>query len=141
MKFASIFAAAMLATTPTAVLACEARQPENFSGFFNRFAEDKNFAASRTVYPSLRIRYDYGLEGGKQQITESRRTVSRQGDVASQTMGHFIQTNQLEYTTSGISKDKVVVDVLKPGRDWVLSYHFLSKGGCWFLREIQYHAL
>jgi hypothetical protein len=143
MNFRTAIAAAMLALAglPLAAFACDAQRPENFSSFFSHFSNDKNFAFSRTIYPSTRVRLEYGIEGGKQQITEQRRTVTRQGDAASSALGDYIKANQLEFTVDESAKGKTVVDVFKPDRDWVLSYHFMSKNGCWFLREIQYHAL
>ena len=143
MSIRTAIAAAMLALigTPLAASACDALRPENFSNFFDHFSNDKNFAFSRIIYPSTRVRLEYSIENGKQQITEQRRRVTRQGDAASSALGDYIKANQLEFTVDDSTKGKAVVDVFKPDRDWILSYHFMSKNGCWFLREIQYHAL
>jgi len=126
---------------PLAAFACDAHRPEEFSSFFSHFSTDRDFAFNRTIYPSARVRLEYGIEGGKQQIIERRRTVTRQGDAASPALGDYIKSNQLEFTVVSIESGKTVVDIFKPDLDWVLSYQFVSKNGCWFLREIQYHAL
>ena len=78
MNIRTAIAAALLAVAglPVAAIACDAQRPENFSSFFDHFSSDKNFAFSRTIYPSTRVRLEYGMEGGKQQITEQRRTVT-----------------------------------------------------------------
>jgi hypothetical protein len=125
----------------TSVLACDPRQPEDFSAFFASFSGDKAFAVDRTIYPSLRVRYEYGIEEGKQQITEVKVRVSKQEDRKYPALGETMKSVGLESTAKEVSRTETVVEVFKPGTNGLVTYHFSLRRGCWFLREIQNHAL
>jgi hypothetical protein len=141
MHFLSRFCAVSLIGLSTSVFACDPKHPEDFSAFFTRFADDKAFAVSRTDYPSGRIRYEYGIEDGKQQIMERRQKVTKQEDMKYLPLGHYMKYLGLESRTQEVSPTAWVVEVFKPGVDGLLSYHFSSRRGCWFLREIESHSL
>jgi hypothetical protein len=44
------------------------------------------------IYPSARIRYEYGVEDGKQQITEPRRMVSKKEDMKYPPIGVYTRS-------------------------------------------------
>jgi hypothetical protein len=141
MHFLSRSVAASLIGLSASALACDAKQPEDFSAFFTRFSDNKAFAVSRTDYPSGRVQYDYGMEEGKQQITESRRRVTKQEDMKYLALGHYMKYLGLESRQQQVSQSAWIVEVFKPGTDGMLAYHFTLRRGCWFLREIQSHSL
>jgi hypothetical protein len=122
-------------------LACNPIQPENFSAFFDGFSSDKAFAVSRTIYPSARIRYEYGVEDGKQQITEIRRTVSKKEDMKYPPIGVYTRSMGLEPKPREVSRTQAVIALSAPENSGLLTYHFTLKQGCWFLQEIQQHLL
>lgn len=122
-------------------IACDPRRPEEFSGFFASFLEDKSFAVSRTIYPSAVVRYEYRIEDGKQQITESRRKMTRDEDMRYPGLGEYIRSIGLEARPQEISTNEAIVEMTQAGKSGLLTYHFFLNRGCWFLREIQNHSL
>jgi hypothetical protein len=121
--------------------ACGPNEPEDFSGFFTKFADNKTFAMARTVYPVVTVNYEYGIEDGKQQITEVRRHTAKQDDMKYPPLADFLTSMGLESRHQDVSRTGAVVEVFKPGSNGLLTYHFALAGGCWFLREIQNHRL
>jgi hypothetical protein len=134
-------AAFILTVLPGAAHACSAKQPEDFSAFFEKFIDDKEFALSRTIYPSVHTRYEYRIEDGKQQITELRRKVGKQDDAKYPPLGVYMKSFGLEPQRQDVAANEAVVEVSKSGVQGFLSYHFSSPRGCWFLREVQNHSL
>jgi hypothetical protein len=122
-------------------LACDPKRAEEFSDFFASFLEDKSFAVSRTTYPSAIVRYEYRIEDGKQQITESRRKMSREDDMRFPGLGEYMKSIGLEARVQEISTNEAVMEIFKTGNTGLLTYHFSLNRGCWFLREIQNHSL
>lgn len=141
MKASFLLLAVFLSGQAASALACDANRPENFSAFFASFSADKTFAVSRTIYPSARIRYEYGMEDGKQQITESRRTVSKKEDMKYPSIGAYTQSMGLALKPREVLQTQAVVELVQPGTGGLLTYHFSLKQGCWFLQEIQQHLL
>jgi hypothetical protein len=121
--------------------ACDPKHPEDFTAFFTKFSDDKDFALSRTVYPSVRTRFEYRMEDGKQQITERQRKVARQDDARFPALGEYMKSIGLESKPQEVSKNEAVVEVSKPGIRGLATYHFSLARGCWFLREVQNHSL
>lgn len=141
MKLLPGFAAVLPIVLSGPVLACDSKQPEDFSTFFTKFSGDKAFATSRTIYPSTRTRYEYRMEDGKQQITERRRKVAKRDDANYPSLGEYMQSIGLESKPQEVSGKEAVVELFKPGTRGLLTYHFSLTRGCWFLREIQNHSL
>lgn len=134
-------AIAVMGLSSASVFACDSAHPEDFSGFFARFAKDKAFAVKRTLYPSLRTRYEYGLENGKQQITETHLKVSKQEDMRYPALGEYLMSVGLEPAPKQVSGTEALVEITQPGAAWLVTYYFSARRGCWFLREIRNHAL
>jgi hypothetical protein len=135
------YAAFSLIVLASPVLACDAKHPEDFTSFFTKYSDDKEFALSRTIYPSLRTRYEYRIEDGKQQITERQRKVARQDDAKFPPLGEYMKSIGLESRPQQITKNEATVELSKPGSQGLLTYHFSLTRGCWFLREVQNHSL
>jgi hypothetical protein len=132
---------ASLITLSAPAFACDPKQPEDFSRFFSTFSSDKAFAISRTIYPSIRTRYEYRLEEGKQQITERRQKVAKQDDAKYPPLDEYMKSIGLEPKPQEVSAKETVVELSKPGSSGLLTYHFSLMRGCWYLREIQNHSL
>jgi hypothetical protein len=122
-------------------IACDPKHPEEFPEFFASFLEDKSFAVSRTIYPSAVVRYEYRIEDGKQQITESRKKMNRDEDMRYPGLGEYMKSIGLEHRPQELSANEAVVEISKSGNSGLLTYHFSLNRGCWFLREIQNHSL
>lgn len=119
--------------------ACSVAQPEEFPAFFSRFSSSKEFALSRTLYPSPRVRYDYRVEDGKQEITETRRKASRQEDLKYLPLKEHVSAFGLKLAPPEVSQKTAVAHVSSDA--WQMSYHFALSQGCWFLQEIQQHVM
>jgi hypothetical protein len=141
MKRLSGTAIASLIALSVPALACDLKQPENFSSFFSNFSSDKAFAVSRTIYPFVTTRYEYRLEDGKQQITERRRKVAKQDDAKFPPLDEYMKSIGLRSKPQEILGKEAVVELFKPGSSGLLTYHFSLTRGCWYLREIQNHSL
>jgi hypothetical protein len=141
MKALLGYAALSLMALASPVLACDTKHSENFTSFFTKFSENKEFALGRTVYPSIRTRYEYRIEDGKQQITERQRKVARQDDAKYPPLGEYMKSIGLQSKAEQISGNEAVVELFKPGSRNLLTYHFSLTRGCWFLREVQNHSL
>ena len=141
MKASSLPLASLIVGLSDPALACNANRPEDFSTFFAAFSADKAFAVSRTIYPSSRIRYEYGMEDGKQQITEIRRTVTKKEDMKYPAIGAYTQSMGLELRPKEVSRTQAVIELVQPETSSLLTYHFALRQGCWLLQEIQQHLL
>lgn len=141
MKASFLPQASLLIGLTAPAFACDSSRPEDFSTFFAGFSNDKAFAVSRTIYPSARIRYEYGMEDGKQQITEIRRVVTKKEDMKYPAIGAYTQSMGLELKPKEVSRAQAVIELVQPESSSLLTYHFALKQGCWFLQEIQQHLL
>jgi hypothetical protein len=141
MRLHSHLLAAVFVLTAARAVACDSKSPEDFSDFFANFTEDKSFAVSRTIYPSAIVRYEYRIEDGKQQITESRRKMTKEDDMRYPVLGVYMKSIGLESRPQEVSANEAVVEMSKAGNSGLLTYHFIVNRGCWFLREIQNHSL
>lgn len=129
----------ILAMSTASAIACGPQQPEDFSVFFKNFTSNKNFSMDRTIYPSMRIRYEYRLDSGKQEITETHRKVTRQEDRKYLALQEYVATNRLTIGRPEVTQNDAEVEISSP--DWQLNYHFALRQGCWFLHEIQQHVM
>ena len=131
----------LFAVLPASLLACDAKRPEPLAGFFEQFLNDKRFAVSRTLYPAQRVHYRYGLQDGKQEITESRRSMIKLEDAKYPPLGDYIRSMGFAPALRQTSPTNGVARLSRTDGGWLLDYQFSLKDGCWYLREIQHHAL
>jgi hypothetical protein len=131
------FLAAMLLTSQAQAQGCLSTRPEAFSSFFRQFSASKPFAITRTIYPLVVKRHEYGLENGKDQHTVIATKVSLKEDSAQPSLATVMKANGLVYKISSQAGTEVIVDVFLPASDWLLHYRFINKSGCWQLREIE----
>ncbi|MEN6630641.1 MAG: hypothetical protein ABFC42_13475, partial [Sulfuricella sp.] len=101
----------------------------------------KTFAISRTPYPTTTIRHEYGLEDGKGVDTKIKVKVTKAMDAATPTIEQILQRNSMAFELKSRSSRAAVIEVFKPGTDWLLSFHFVAKGNCWYLDHIEDHSL
>lgn len=132
----------VLFVVPLSTLAeCKATGRENFAEFFSLFAEQKSFAIARTIYPTYVLRHEYGVEDDKEVHSVVKTPVSKSTDASSPTMNEFALKNGLQLTTQSQKGKASIVRMEKPDSDWLLTYHFVRRGSCWFLHHIEDHSL
>ncbi|WP_019140007.1 hypothetical protein [Noviherbaspirillum massiliense] len=139
MHIRSASLASILLGISLSTFACDPHRPEDFSAFFKNFSADKAFATSRTLYPSTRVLYQYSLEDGKQQITETRRKVTKQEDMKYLPLQEYVNSYGLTLTPLEVTPTRAVIEASSTG--WQMDYHFSLSQGCWFLEEIWQHML
>lgn len=121
---------------------CQAQQTEDFSPFFKTFSQSKPFAIERTITPLKQVVWEYGLdENGKDASIARTVEVSAAQYKASPTLAAYMQENGLTSKTKSTTENIAVVEVFMPASDWLLSYHFVRRGNCWYLQEFQDHSL
>ncbi|MFN4360260.1 MAG: hypothetical protein ACK4F4_06000 [Hylemonella sp.] len=49
--------------------------------------------------------------------------------------------NGLQAKVKSRKKTAVVVEVFKPNTDWLVSWHFRTKSGCWYFWRHEDHSL
>jgi hypothetical protein len=118
---------------------CMSSGQEDFSRFFADFTSDKAFAVRRTIYPLSVVHWHHGMDGTEVAPPE-RSALEQQQDEARPSLSAFIQENGLASSILDASSKAAIVEVSREGTSWVMTYHFLRKGGCWFLREFQDHS-
>lgn len=129
-----------------ALAGCKPGAPEAFARFIDAFARDKTFALARTLYPMPILRHEIGYEDGKV-IDETVATpLSREDDAALPTMRSYARDNGLQLSTSSVRKGSgsagsATVRIEKPDTDWLLTYHFVRRAGCWYLQRIEDHSV
>jgi hypothetical protein len=121
---------------------CQVTTVERFASFFTQFADGKEFASNRTLYPLKVIRNEYGVDAnGKDEQKKVESMVSKAADASYPTLHVFMQTNSLKSELKTLSSRSAVVEVFKPDTDWLLTYHFQRRGNCWHLQQIENHSL
>lgn len=118
--------------------ACKAKAPEAFAPFFASFAEDKGFAVERTRYPLDVWRHEFDIED-KPLVVKNKTTREQDADLPS--TGAFAKENGMAFTTTALKRSQATVRMAKPGTDWLLTYHFMRAGHCWYLQRIEDHSL
>ena len=121
---------------------CDASSQEKFQDFFLQFASSKSFATSRTIYPHVVIRHEYGVDERGREVDEKVKTiVTKQMDESYPALFDYMKTNALKYKQKSLSASKATVEIFKPDSDWLLSYYFKRKGKCWYLAGVEDHSL
>lgn len=134
--------AAIVSAAPTAIAGeCHSSQPEAFPRFFEQFAADKPFSVSRPVYPGYVVRHDVEAEMENPGAHTVRIPVSREDDAATPTIAEQVRKNGMRTRIRELSSTQAVIELFKPDTDWLLSYHFESRRGCWYLHHVEDHSL
>lgn len=120
---------------------CKPGGREEFAPFLRLFAEQKPFATIRTIYPTYVLRHEYGVEDNQEVHSIVKTRVSKVADASTPTMNEIAIKNGLQLTTQSQNRTKVIVRMEKPDTDWLLSYHFVRRGNCWFLHHMEDHSL
>ena len=120
---------------------CKSVPAEIFQDFIDGFSESKTLAMSRTIYPTYTLRHEAGVENGKEIVSAIKTTVSKADDVATPTITQLLARNQLTMRVKNVGNKQATVEVFKPDTDWLLSYHFVERHGCWFLHHVEDHSL
>lgn len=120
---------------------CKSITAENFQDFIDEFAASKPLAMSRTIYPTYTLRHEVGVENGKEIVSAVKTTVSKTKDESTPTIKQILVKNQMAMNVKDLRKKQATVEIFKPDTDWLLTYHFVVRQGCWYLHHIEDHSL
>ena len=121
---------------------CSSRSPEAFNEFLARFSREQVFAVERTVFPLRILKWAYGLdEQGKDASSPVKSTLSREVDRQWPTREAHIRGQGLNQRVVSRSANAVIIEIFKEGSDWLTSYHFKNKAGCWYLWQFEDKSL
>lgn len=126
-----IFAVLLFAAQGGALAAqppCAPRSPEAFDTFMARFQEDRQFAMERTAVPLEALVFSPGIEVNKG--TPSRAYSTLDQIRKEPLLGDFIRENGMSVDVKRV-RSKVDVQVFKDGTDWMVTYRFRLRRGCW----------
>jgi hypothetical protein len=129
-----------LAFSVNASAKCKTGPIEPFGKFLEVFGENKSFAIERTDYPLIRIDHDYN-DGTQTPPAVNRRLISKNDDAATPPIAVLARENNLELNLISRKKLSAIVQIQKPDTDWMLTYHFVRKGTCWYLTRIEDYSL
>ena len=130
----------LLAFSVNASANCQAGPIEPFGEFLKVFGENKSFAIKRTDYPLIHIDHDYD-DGTPTPPAVKRSLISKNDDAATLPIAVLARESNLELNLISQKKLSAVVQMQKPDTDWMLTYHFLRKGSCWYLSRIEDYSL
>lgn len=136
--------AAFLLSAPIAALAvdCSASRPEAFAPFFDRFSSEPAFALSRTVFPLQVLKWEYGLDsGGKDVSAPVKSLLSRDAFAQQSALKNYWADNGLQARIKKVAPAAAAVEVSKDSSDWLVSYRFKIKSGCWYLWQYEDQSL
>lgn len=134
--------AAIASTAPSGIAGeCQSSPPEAFSRFFEQFAAQKPFSLSRSIYPSYVIRHEVEAEIESPGTRTTRMPVSREDDTAAPTIAEQVRKNGMQTRIRALSATQAIIELFKPDTDWLLSYHFENRRGCWYLHHVEDHSL
>jgi hypothetical protein len=120
---------------------CKAAPVESFQEFIAKFSDSKPLATSRTIYPTYTLRHEVGVENGKEVTSAVKTSVSKAKDETTPTIKQILAKNQMAMEIREVKSKQATVAVLKPDTDWLLTYHFINRQGCWYLHHIEDHSL
>ena len=121
---------------------CDSFENENFLTYFFRFASDKAFATSRTIYPLKVLAQKYGIdEMGSDLSSVTRLLRSKRQDAELPSLSSTLQEGNLIARVHEKSDNSTVVQIFGQNSEWGQTYHFSRKGKCWFLREFREHSI
>jgi hypothetical protein len=121
---------------------CSASTPEAFEQFFTRFAENKAFAISRTVFPLQSSAWEYGLDETNVDVSAPVKwAVSREKFSRTPSLSVHMKENGLRSNIQSLTSKEAVVEIFKPNTDWLTANIFRRHGNCWWFHEYQDHSL
>jgi hypothetical protein len=121
---------------------CWSTETEDFTAFFFRFANEKPFAVTRTIFPLKQVRWEDGIDAkGNDDSAPIYSSISKVEFSAEPSLSTYMKENGLVANIKQLATNDAVVEVFKPDTDWLTTYHFLLKDNCWFLHEYHDHSL
>lgn len=122
-----------------ALAQCRSDGPESFATFIETFGRDKAFAVTRTEYPLTSLRYSPADNEKGSDVVTTR--IGRADDAAAPQLGAIARADGLQLSTSSLTANTATVRMEKPDTDWLLTYHFVRNGLCWYLQRVEDHSL
>ena len=111
----------------------------SFSQFFSKFITDKNFDISRTIYPLKIYYYDEVCQAKREGEPECGKVsnVSKKDNLTTATLATTMKEQSRLSKVKSFTKNRAVVIIYLPDSDWLDTYNFINKAGCWYLSNIQ----
>lgn len=131
----------LLFSSAQSLAQCKSVTVEPFQDFISKFSESKPLALSRTIYPTYTLRHEYGVENGKEVASAVKTRVSKTQDESTPSIKQILAKNQMAMEVKEVQRKRATVNVFKPDSDWLLTYHFIERQGCWYLHHIEDHSL
>lgn len=88
------------------------------------------------------LKWEYGIDdNGKDESAPVKSQISKDDYAQWPSLGVYMKNNGLQSRIKSQSRATAVVDVFKEYSDWLVSYHFKTKAGCWFLWQYEDQSL
>jgi hypothetical protein len=122
---------------------CRSKKTEDFSTFFTKFSEEKQFSLSRVIFPLQNFKWEYGANEKLEDVSSATKTlIPRKQYEAWQTLAEAIKTDNLESHIENTNSKYIKVRFTVLASDWFDdTYHFMRKGKCWYLYKIEDRAV
>jgi len=143
MNFKTTILAACL-TLPALTMAattCSVKNPERFVDFLPTFSESKGFALERTVLPLPLVTWRDGVDTEGHRLSGPQKTYLSAAEYWRwPSLNRYMQDNELLSQVRSQTKAEAVVEVYKDGEDGLVTFHFKTRAGCWYLWQYEVHA-
>jgi hypothetical protein len=142
MLFKSILLATCLVSPALAGAAtCSNRHPESFANFLPIFSDSKGFAQERTVLPLPLLSWSGGVDTEGRPLQGPQRTYLSAAEYWRwPSLNRYMQDHDLLSTVRSQTKTEAVIELYKDGVDGLVTFHFKTKSGCWYLWQYEVHA-
>ena len=120
---------------------CTSGPDEPFGKFVGAFASDKRFAMARTHYPLPMRRHPKGDGEPAPGATGVETRLRQDEDAQAPPLAGYARANGLQLRVASSDAAQATLRMEKPDTDWLLTYHFIRDGRCWFLVRIEDHSL
>ena len=127
-----------MAPMASLAIVCSSSRPEAFAAFFERFSVEPAFAINRTVFPLQVLKWEYGVDNsGKDESAPVKSSLAKDSFAKWKSLNSYMKDNGLQARVKKVTAIAAVVDIFKDSSDWLVSYHFKVKSGCWYLWQYE----
>lgn len=117
---------------------CSSKQPEQFVSFLPTFSESKGFALQRTVLPLPLLNWSGGVDIDGKPLSGPQKTYLSAAEYWRwPTLSKFIEDKELQPDVRRQTASEAIVDLAKEGVEGVVTFHFKTQGGCWYLWQYE----
>jgi hypothetical protein len=142
MNFKTLMLAAALLSPPLAMAEeCSPKNPERCVDCLPNFSESKGFALKRTELPLPLLQWRDGVDTEGRPLTGPQKSYLSAAEYWRwPSLNRYRQDNDLLSAVKSQTKSAAVIELFKDGADGVVSFHFRSKAGCWYLWQYEVRA-